>query len=348
VASGALHRRRCCLIVEDNLARVTRLYRLAAAIDWDVATATTLAEGRRKIDGSFEERYDALLVDLGLPDGSGFAIIESAKARVPHVPIPVVSGSSDRADISRAQALGAFYRPWDDYESNAVQELGVQKFLRQCEGGPVQAAIEAFAQEVVLSRMQHDIVFWATLQTSDQTLLAERLCEPIGAFQVYVADLLAHSRRIYPELRTLEDLAATLRARAYRLPPVSPVQRDATVLALASEKTSEKVSDDPDPAPVSLEAPSSPRVDEEVTALARRYGLSPTLQRVVKGAIEVSTSRDLLAEALGLGAQTVKTHVASVLGAVGTPTFEELIATLRARVFRREWRRRKKKPREDA
>jgi DNA-binding NarL/FixJ family response regulator len=50
---------------------------------------------------------DFVLLDLSLPDGSGFDLLAELRTRLPAVSVVVLSGSSDRDDMARALDLGA-------------------------------------------------------------------------------------------------------------------------------------------------------------------------------------------------------------------------------------------------
>lgn len=70
--------------------------------------ATTAGEARRHLnDGS---TFTALVIDVGLPDGSGLDLLEDARARAHALtPALVLSGSNDRDHINRATELDARY-----------------------------------------------------------------------------------------------------------------------------------------------------------------------------------------------------------------------------------------------
>lgn len=53
------------------------------------------------------ERFDLILLDLGLPDVGGLAILEDLRASHPATAVAVLSASEDRADMMRAFDLGA-------------------------------------------------------------------------------------------------------------------------------------------------------------------------------------------------------------------------------------------------
>jgi CheY-like chemotaxis protein len=53
------------------------------------------------------EVFDLVFLDLGLPDSYGLETLEAFRARIPGVPVVVLSGSVDPAAEDKARALGA-------------------------------------------------------------------------------------------------------------------------------------------------------------------------------------------------------------------------------------------------
>ena len=60
-------------------------------------------------------QYDALIVDVHLPDGSGLDLIPIATAKSPSIVVLVLTGSTDHETIARALQEGARYllKPFD-------------------------------------------------------------------------------------------------------------------------------------------------------------------------------------------------------------------------------------------
>ena len=93
-------------IVEDDAApRARYADLLASATDIRLLwTARTAAEALRLLDTGAPQ---VLLVDLGLPDGSGLQVIARAKARRPDCEVMVVSVFGDEEHVVGAIAAGA-------------------------------------------------------------------------------------------------------------------------------------------------------------------------------------------------------------------------------------------------
>ena len=93
-------------IVEDDAVLRERYAELIASaddmrLDWAESTA---AEALRRLDGP---PPDVLLVDLGLPDGSGLDVIGIATQRHPRCEVMVVSIFGDEENVVAAIAAGA-------------------------------------------------------------------------------------------------------------------------------------------------------------------------------------------------------------------------------------------------
>lgn len=93
------------LIVEDDFAtRRQLLGKLSDGTPHHVQVAATLGEGLEHLD---RHEFDVILVDLGLPDGSGLRIIEAAAAREKPPEVLVLSALRDEASVVAAISAGA-------------------------------------------------------------------------------------------------------------------------------------------------------------------------------------------------------------------------------------------------
>ena len=97
---------RYLLIADDHPICVAALTRAVEQIDGAIAveTATCLAEVGQRIS---ERRYDAVLLDLRLPDGDGFEGLALLARQCPATPVAIVSSSDSPQQIRRAADLGA-------------------------------------------------------------------------------------------------------------------------------------------------------------------------------------------------------------------------------------------------
>jgi CheY-like chemotaxis protein len=71
-----------------------------------------------------ELRPDTVLVDIGLPDGDGFALTEQLVAMPWEVRVVLISSDADRATMQAAQRAGAdSFLPKDELAGVAMREL---------------------------------------------------------------------------------------------------------------------------------------------------------------------------------------------------------------------------------
>ena len=95
------------LLIEDNDvdAQLTQdLLSEWSTEEFQVARATTLAEGLSLLS---RERFDAMLLDLSLPDAFGLPTVREVHASSPTIPIVVLSGVSDPSLALQAVRQGA-------------------------------------------------------------------------------------------------------------------------------------------------------------------------------------------------------------------------------------------------
>lgn len=93
------------LVVEDE-ENVRRLLGRGLGSHGSVETVGTCAAARMALR---VRRYDALVVDVQLPDGSGLDLVELARKRNPGISVLVLTGSTEHEVISRALRSGARY-----------------------------------------------------------------------------------------------------------------------------------------------------------------------------------------------------------------------------------------------
>ncbi len=130
-------RLRTILIVEDD--EQTREY-FASALETDpatgrVLTAASVVEGRAHLAA---DKPDVMLIDIGLPDGSGIELIRHAREHSKGTVSMVISVFGDEASIIAALEAGA-----RGYllKSEAPEDLR-QSVTQLCEGGaPISPAI---------------------------------------------------------------------------------------------------------------------------------------------------------------------------------------------------------------
>lgn len=104
------------LMVEDDFALAMGTEYALQSEGYEVVRAINIQTARKLYDGSI----DLILLDVMLPDGTGFAFCEEIRARGEHVPIIFLTAVSEEANIVQGLELGA-----DDYVTKPyrVKEL---------------------------------------------------------------------------------------------------------------------------------------------------------------------------------------------------------------------------------
>ncbi|WP_135465612.1 response regulator transcription factor, partial [Crenalkalicoccus roseus] len=94
------------LIVDDDAAlRATLSEQLALDGEFAPAEAATLAEAAEKLGG--DARFDAVLLDIGLPDGDGREFCAKLRRDGIKIPIIMLTGADAEQDVVRGLDAGA-------------------------------------------------------------------------------------------------------------------------------------------------------------------------------------------------------------------------------------------------
>jgi CheY-like chemotaxis protein len=101
--SENLHEKRLrILVVENHPDTVKWLQLLLEDMGHAVGTAGSVAEARTALQ---QESWEVLISDIGLPDGTGWELLETSKLRQPTYSI-AMSGFGMNADTARSLAAG--------------------------------------------------------------------------------------------------------------------------------------------------------------------------------------------------------------------------------------------------
>ncbi len=92
------------LIIEDDSFLQGLAANKLSKNDFDVTTA---GKGEQAITDLAKDKYDCILLDLMLPDISGFDILKNMKESKNKTPVIVFSNLSGDKDIKKAMDLGA-------------------------------------------------------------------------------------------------------------------------------------------------------------------------------------------------------------------------------------------------
>ena len=94
------------LLVEDHADSRELLKRCLTTHDYDVATAGDL---KSAVDWLGKKRFDAIISDIALPDGTGYALISQAQRRGIHALFIAVSAYPYPSDVEEPGATGFQY-----------------------------------------------------------------------------------------------------------------------------------------------------------------------------------------------------------------------------------------------
>lgn len=116
------------LFVDDDPGVRETAARLLAKPDRAVETAGTVAEARRRVGGP----WDAVLVDLGLPDGDGLEVLRASIEADPARPVVVITGQGSVASAVAAMRAGARDYIEKPFDPDALR-LSVDRLLEEAE-----------------------------------------------------------------------------------------------------------------------------------------------------------------------------------------------------------------------
>jgi DNA-binding response OmpR family regulator len=95
------------LVVEaDPALRQILVESLGLGNGFTVSQAATLSEADALL-GAVDARFDAIIIDLDLPDGNGYSYLAKLRQHDQNMPIIVVTNSGDEADVVRVLNAGA-------------------------------------------------------------------------------------------------------------------------------------------------------------------------------------------------------------------------------------------------
>ncbi len=111
------------LVVDDDEGFVEAAVTLAQLHNFDSSAAPSLGAARAAMR---RRRFDLVLVDLHLPDGSGFDLVEEME--YPHSPVAVVTGNASIASAARAVRL-----PVSDYLIKPLERARFDALLERAQ-----------------------------------------------------------------------------------------------------------------------------------------------------------------------------------------------------------------------
>lgn len=162
------------LIAEDD-ELVGRLLVRALSAHGKTELVTTVADARSAME---RESFTAVVVDVGLPDGSGLDLINDARAQDPTVSALVVSGRVDARRLAAAHVLDASYllKP---VNAEQIELFAVRMRSKvRARAARIAQAVEQWSVEYELTRAEASILEIAAEGASRSQLAAARGVAP--------------------------------------------------------------------------------------------------------------------------------------------------------------------------
>jgi ActR/RegA family two-component response regulator len=197
------------LLVEDEALVAGGLSRQISAAGWRVRAAATVQSSLF----AQKEPIDGAIVDLGLPDGSGFDVIDALRSHRRDVPVLVLTGARDAASINRAQRMGVEYACKPDAAEN------LRLFLERCTTSSRKRDSERVAKVVARHDPAHNTAAYLSESGDERSKVGA--CD--GAVEAFI--------RVYEESKTADLFGFFDMARAAAL-----IQRKG-LLATVAERT---------------------------------------------------------------------------------------------------------------
>lgn len=157
------------LIIEDEIDLLESMKEFLVSEDFSVEYVTTYASAEEKI-GLYQ--YDCIVVDIGLPDGSGLDIIDALKAQQRDTGIIIISAKNSLDDRLRGLDIGAddyLTKPFHLSELNAriksiIRRRGLQgvneKKINELTIQFDKRRVFIHQKEIVLTRKEYDLLLY--------------------------------------------------------------------------------------------------------------------------------------------------------------------------------------------
>jgi two-component system, OmpR family, response regulator len=172
--------------------------------------------------------YDALLLDLHLPDGKGLDFLRALRARRDMLPVVILTARdqvSDRIEGLTAGADDYLVKPFDLDELNARLNAVARRYFgtttRAQQFGPVQIELEARQAQLEGVEVLLTAKEWAVLEVlvrrSDATVSREQIEDALYAFEQEIESnaIEVYISRIRRKLG--RDFVRTVRGLGYRI-----------------------------------------------------------------------------------------------------------------------------------
>jgi len=111
------------LLIDDDSGTIFGFSKYLSKIGYEVISVPCLQDAKEQI---FSQRFDAMLLDLNLPDGNGLDWIPTVRENYPDMPVIVITGMNDVPVAVEAMRRGA-----DNFLTKPVDMASLEVFLKK-------------------------------------------------------------------------------------------------------------------------------------------------------------------------------------------------------------------------
>jgi two-component system KDP operon response regulator KdpE len=204
------------ILVVDDEPPIRKLLRVGFGTEG--YTVIEAANARDAVDLARDEHPDLILLDLGLPDMPGHALLEKWRAEMLDLPIVVLSSRTDEAGIVRALELGAddyVTKPFGMKELIARVRVALRHKLQQHGERPVfqtgelsvdlvKRIVKVAGNEIKLSPKEYDILR-VLVQHAGKVLTHRFLLEHVWGGSTDVQYLRVYVRQLRQKIEKTPD-----------------------------------------------------------------------------------------------------------------------------------------------
>jgi DNA-binding NtrC family response regulator len=111
------------LLIEDNEGSRFGFVRYFTKSGYSISEAATLSAAGEALE---KQNFNAIVLDINLPDGNGIDFIDTVRAQDPNIPIIVITGAGDIQLAVKAMQNGA-----DNFLTKPIDNAALKEFLRK-------------------------------------------------------------------------------------------------------------------------------------------------------------------------------------------------------------------------
>ena len=115
------------LLVEDDISLIDGLKYSLRKQEFDVEVVRTVEDAKKQL--IYIDRYDLIILDVTLPDGTGFDICERVRKRNKYIPIIFLTASDEEVNVIRGLDCGG-----DDYVTKPFKFEAKKRMINAVSG----------------------------------------------------------------------------------------------------------------------------------------------------------------------------------------------------------------------